>query len=621
MLESLGSFEGKYEILEQIGGGGQGNVYKVRHRLLDEIRVIKTMRSELMNNEDSRERFFREARIACQVRHENIAQVLDFNVDEDDGMAFLVIEYIDGVTLQEMFANEELPSFRLSLEIARQSLRAIALVHRTGIIHRDISPDNLMLMVDGEGNPKIKLIDLGLAKFSEAASGLTKKGFFLGKVRYASPEQFQTQETDAVGSWSDVYSFGLVFYELLTGRYPIRGKDDMYQVMAGHLTHPPIPFSESDPDGAIPSEARRIVLKAIAKSPNDRFSNGEDFFDQVRLIQFDHPIGPIEREEAIRLSRRPEPEADSKKPDSDQKRVSRAFPLKKSSAGTSDSEDVTASLDSDEIEVGQQPAPELPDSHPKTKRKKRKTRKRDLGKTVVRAAEPDLSPPTETGAEEEPPRKAAAPAIQDEVKVSGTDAESATSARTAPHDFSFSVPKKPHSPSPTLRSPIDLEDQKPPMVPVSDKMLVHVDSSSARVDRKPVRKRRVSLVSAVGVIGILIMAVLLLRGVITLPGSGGEFEGEAVGTATGRLIIDANPWAEVVEVVGADGERVGLNGAKYTPLVVALAPGSYEVVLRNTEHGEKTIQTDIVAGQTTSEVVPLADIDEDAFLQSLGLID
>ncbi len=619
MLESLGSFEGKYEILEQIGGGGQGNVYKVRHRLLDEIRVIKTMRSELMNNEDSRERFFREARIASQVRHENIAQVLDFNVDEDDGMAFLVIEYIDGVNLQEIIAGEEPPSFRLALEIAQQSLRAIALVHRTGIIHRDISPDNLMLAIDGEGNPRVKLIDLGLAKLSEAASGLTKQGFFLGKVRYASPEQFQTQENDAVGSWSDVYSFGLVFYELLTGRYPIRGKDDMYQVMAGHLTKAPIPFSDSDPDGLIPEEARRLVLRALAKDANDRFPDGESFHDQVRLIQFDHPIGPKEREEAIRLSRRPESEADTKKPDSDQKRVSRAFPVKKSSAGTSHSEDVTASFDSDEIDVDLQPAPKLPDAQPIAERKSGEASTRNLDKTVARATEPDLPPPTKTGTEAKPQRKAAPPPAQDEAKASGPDAESATSVGTAPPDFL--VPEQPHPPPPTPPLPIASEISGPPSATVSGNIPVHAESSSARVDRGALRTRRVRLAGAVGVVGILIVAVLLLKEIVTIPGLGGEFEGAATGTPTGTLVLDANPWAEVVEVVGRDGERADLNGAKYTPLVVVLAPGSYKIVLRNTEYGEKTIQTDIVAGESTSEMVPLTDVDEDSFLRSLGLID
>jgi len=617
MLESLGSFEGKYEILEHIGGGGQGNVYKVRHRLLDEIRVIKTMRSELMNNEDSRERFFREARIASQVRHENIAQVLDFNVDEDDGMAFLVIEYIDGVTLQEIIAGEEPPSFRLALEIAQQSLRAIALVHRTGIIHRDISPDNLMLAIDGEGNPKVKLIDLGLAKLSEAASGLTKQGFFLGKVRYASPEQFQTQESDAVGSWSDVYSFGLVFYELLTGRYPIRGKDDMYQVMAGHLTKAPIPFSDSDPDGLIPEEARRLVLQALAKDANDRFPDGESFHDQVRLIQFDHPIGPKEREEAIRLSRRPESEAEAKKPDSDQKRVSRAFPVKKSSAGTSHSEDVTASMNSDETDTGGSPAVDHRATKPAATPKGRKTRQADLGKTVVRAKEPDL-PPSETDGEEADTRGEAAP-------PPATDRPEHTEPATK---TTFPVDKEPaHVTTPDqLRPPVppvpsDHDEAEPAIAVVSDRLPLHTDTSTARVDPKVQRRKRARLAATAGMVAVLVTAVLLLNGVISIPGRGGDADEAVAGAPIGTLVLDANPWAEVVEVVGRDGEHANLNGAKYTPLVVTLAPGSYDIVLRNTDYGEKIVRADINGGETTSQMVPFAEIDEDHFLRSLGLIE
>ena len=331
-IESLGSFEGKYEILERIGEGGMGAVYKVRHRLMNEIRVIKTMRAHLADREESRERFYREARIAARVKHENIARVLDFSMDK--GTAFLVIEYIDGVTLQEVLAIHGPPTLRLGLEIAQQSLRALAMVHRTGIIHRDISPDNLMLTTDSEGYPKIKLIDLGLAKITEAESGLTKEGFFLGKLRYASPEQFQANQDVAVGSWSDVYSFGLVFYELLTGRYPVRGKD-MPGLMAGHLTQPPIPFADSDPDNLIPEDLRRVILRALEKNSDDRFPNGEAFHDEVRLIQRDHPIGTEQREEVVRLSTRPPAEKEAAKPGSSQEMlVSLAFPADKSSGDT-----------------------------------------------------------------------------------------------------------------------------------------------------------------------------------------------------------------------------------------------------------------------------------------------
>ena len=614
MLESLGSFEGKYEILAKIGEGGMGAVYKVRHRLLDEIRVIKTMRSHLMNKDESKERFFREARLASQVRHENIAQVLDFSVDDD--VAFLVIEYIDGVTLQEIFATKAQTSFALALEIAQQSLRALAFVHRTGIIHRDISPDNLMLMIDGEGNPKIKLIDLGLAKLTDADSGLTKEGFFLGKLRYAPPEQFQTQENSAVGSWSDVYSFGLVFYELLTGRYPIRGRD-MAGLMAGHLTKPPIPFSDSDPDGLIPEEARRLVLQALAKDPNDRFPNGETFHDQVRLIQFDNPVGPKEREEAFRLSRRPEQETDSKKPDSDQKRVLRAFPAKKSSAGTSHSEDVTTSMDSNEIDAGGPPAVDHRATQPAATPKSRKTRQADLGKTVVRASEPELSPSAHEGQELKTLGEAAPPSAKDQAQVAEPTAEPEIPVGDEPVDVT--PPDQPRPPGPPV--PSDHGAAEPPIVAISDRMPVRTDTSSARVDRGALFRKPGRLAGAAGLVAILIAATLLLTGVITIPGRGGDADEAVAGAAIGTLVINASPWAEVVEVVGDDGERANLNGAKFTPLVVSLAPGSYDVILRNADYGEKIVRADVVGGETTTEMIPFAEIDEDQLLQSLGLID
>ena len=119
----------------------------------------------------------------------------------------------------------------------------------------------------------------------------------------------------------------------------------------------------------------------------------------------------------------------------------------------------------------------------------------------------------------------------------------------------------------------------------------------------------------------VVVALLLQTGRITLPGRGGDADEAAGSAAIGTLIIDASPWAEVVEVVGGDGERADLNGATYTPLVVALAPGSYDIVLRNTLYGEKTVRADVVIGETTSKVGPFAEIDEDQLLRSLRLIE
>ena len=184
MAAPLHQFEGKYEVLEKIAEGGMGAVYMVRHKLLDVIKVIKVMRPQIEAQEGTRARFLHEARLAIKMRHPNIAQLDDFSMDED-GNAFIVMEYIDGLTLQEYLQKlGALPS-TLALEVARQSLLALGYLHRKKVIHRDISPDNLMLAKDENGDPLIKLIDLGIAKALQAESNLTATGMFIGKVRYA----------------------------------------------------------------------------------------------------------------------------------------------------------------------------------------------------------------------------------------------------------------------------------------------------------------------------------------------------------------------------------------------------------------------------------------------------
>jgi len=288
-------FEGKYEIITKLKEGGMGAVYKVRHRLLDEVRVIKLIRPQLESDEAIRARFLREARTAVRLRHPNIAQFYDFSMDEE-GNAFIVMEFIEGFTLEEMITRVGPPSLPLGLEIAEQSLQPIGYLHRRSTIHRDVSPDNLMLSRNDDGFPLIKLIDLGIAKVLEEEGhsqitrrGLTGTGMFLGKVRYASPEQFHAQEGVSMDARSDLYSFGLVLYELLTGTHPIRGSS-VPSFIAGHLFHPPVPFSESDPEGHIPEDLRAVVLRSLAKAPEARFASAEAFIQALAPIKARFPL-------------------------------------------------------------------------------------------------------------------------------------------------------------------------------------------------------------------------------------------------------------------------------------------------------------------------------------------
>ena len=255
--------EGKYEILGKLREGGMGAIYKVRHRLLDEIRVIKVMRPQILSNEEMKRRFVEEARTATKLKHPNICTIYDFALDED-GTAYLVMEFIDGVTLADLFRTPEPPNLAVTLEIAHQALLALGYLHRRNVVHRDVAPDNLMLTSDEEGKPLIKLIDLGIAKALDSKSGdMTSTGVFLGKLKYASPEQYGALAAgEKIDGRSDVYCLGVVIYELLTGMRPFAG-DTPAELLRSHLFQPPIAFAQSDPEGKVPSELRTAILKAL----------------------------------------------------------------------------------------------------------------------------------------------------------------------------------------------------------------------------------------------------------------------------------------------------------------------------------------------------------------------
>ncbi len=289
--------EGKYEILEKIKEGGMGAVHKVRHRFLDEIRVIKVIRSTLEPSQEISDRFLREARMAIRLRHPSLAVLHDFAVD-DDGKAFIVMEHIAGLTLEDVLRTGGPPPLGLALEIASQALRAMGYLHRNGFVHRDVAPDNLMLTRGVDGEPLVKLIDLGIAKVLAGEGAATTTGIFLGKPRYASPEQFHAQEID---HRSDLYSFGVVFYELLTGRCPVDGNDPA-SYMAGHLFRPPLDFAVSDPHGRLPAELRRIVLRTLAKAPAERFASAAECAREIAPLQDRFPVQAGELEAALRPS-------------------------------------------------------------------------------------------------------------------------------------------------------------------------------------------------------------------------------------------------------------------------------------------------------------------------------
>ncbi len=276
--------EGKYEILDKIREGGMGSIYRVRHRLLDEIRVVKVMKPGVVADADLRRRFVEEARTATRLKHPNICTIHDFAID-DSGMAYLVMEFIEGVSVSDLLKLHGRPALPLALEIAHQSLLALGFLHRKGIVHRDVAPDNIMLTRDEQGGPSVKLIDLGIAKVAEAPVEATATGVFLGKLKYASPEQYGSlPKGHRMDGRSDLYGLGVVLYELLTGVLPFEG-DTVVELLKAHVFSPPRPFSESDPEGRLPAELRGAVLKSLQKKREDRFANAEEFDREILAIR------------------------------------------------------------------------------------------------------------------------------------------------------------------------------------------------------------------------------------------------------------------------------------------------------------------------------------------------
>ena len=264
--------ESRFEILEEIGVGGMGSVYRAVQRSVGRYVAVKMLLPEHASNASGLARFVREANVIARLTHPNIVQLIDFGRDTQ-GNLLLVMELLEGEPLRTLLRREgRLPPDRAAV-IAAQCLQALRTAHAAGVIHRDLKPENIFVHRTDDGD-HVKVLDFGVAKLTEAEAGdpnHTAQGSMVGTLRYMAPEQVAGEAPD---QRIDVYAMGVTLYEMLSGALPYDGRD-RFVLLRQIIAEPPAPLLARAPD--VPAPLAEIVMRAIAKQPSDRFANVEEF--------------------------------------------------------------------------------------------------------------------------------------------------------------------------------------------------------------------------------------------------------------------------------------------------------------------------------------------------------
>jgi len=269
--------QNRYRVLSRIGAGAAGSVWKAVDMTLRRKVAVKILHPEKTEKQHLLQRFYREARKASQLSHPNSVTVHDFGRTEDDTF-FLVMEYLHGLSLKAVLEREGFIAPGRATYIVKQVCDSLAEAHGLGMIHRDLKPDNIFLTAKGEQCDVVKLVDFGLAKTLGSQTDFVTQQGTPGTPNYMAPEQIAEQKADAR---SDLYSLGAVVYTILTGTPVFRGKQQLVEVLFAHVNDAPDPMSQRAPERRVPADLEAIVLKLLAKNPDERHQTAAEVKDAL----------------------------------------------------------------------------------------------------------------------------------------------------------------------------------------------------------------------------------------------------------------------------------------------------------------------------------------------------
>ncbi|MBN2723107.1 MAG: serine/threonine protein kinase [Deltaproteobacteria bacterium] len=293
--------DGKYKVERLLGGGGMGNVYLAKHMVIEKKVAIKVLHPELAKKASVGKRFLQEAKAASSIEHENIVQIMDYGKTED-GFTYMVMEYLQGMELGNYIQKHGALDWKTARDIIIQVAKALGAAHARNIIHRDIKPSNIFLIDFAGKSNFVKIIDFGIAKVGQENDGekMTKTGTIMGTPDYMSPEQAGGKD---LTSASDIYSTGIILFELLAGKVPFEA-DSFMAVLSMHLFDAPPKVSEINTSASIPSVMDSIILKSLEKKAEDRFNTMDELIDALNSISDDGIARKITVKSHMRRSRR-----------------------------------------------------------------------------------------------------------------------------------------------------------------------------------------------------------------------------------------------------------------------------------------------------------------------------